>query len=65
MELTNERKESWCRYDAIMPDNEKELLLRIGRERVVNDEEALINYAVNSILMEFIEKNPIKKRRTK
>jgi len=55
MKLENEREETVYKFDVDFTDNEADVLVDIGLKRIKNDREALINYAVNALLKEYVE----------
>ena len=59
MELTNERKEEMIAFDVDIEDEEAERLADVGLDLIKNDKNALINYAVNHILKEMIDKEKV------
>jgi hypothetical protein len=54
--LEVDKKEIFSLMEIEMDKDEAETLLRYGRSHIVNDEQCLINYAVNKILKESIDK---------
>lgn len=54
MNLKNERKELFYKYDIDMTDTELDQLAKIGLKEIKKDKEALVNYAVVKILEDFI-----------
>jgi hypothetical protein len=55
MELGKERVEDVYCFPLDLDEDEAKRLRDIGLEQIANDEEALINYAVNFILAQQIE----------
>lgn len=57
MQVTDkEKKESVCILEIELEEGEKNALLKYGRSHIVNDEEYVINYAVNRLLKDHIIK---------
>ena len=57
MNLTNEKKESYYRYDVEFEDDEFDLLYQAGLREIIKDKDAVINYIVNKILRDYVEEN--------
>lgn len=57
MEITNERKSYIYKYDLNCTDDERVKLKKYALERIQNDEQALLEYAVISLLQDAIMKN--------
>ena len=55
MKIDNERTEVFHKFYLDITDSESETLARIGLERIKNDREALINYAVNVVLRDKVD----------
>ena len=55
MKLDNEKKECFYKYDLDLQSEEYKMLKEYGLKHIVNDDDALINYAVVRILKESIE----------
>jgi hypothetical protein len=54
MNLKNERKELFYKYDVDMTTEELDQLAKVGLKEIKKDKEALVNYAVVKILEEYI-----------
>lgn len=55
MQLTNERKSDSLEYDMDLSKSEATMLREYGLKKIQEDDEALINYAVNHILFEMTQ----------
>lgn len=55
MELGDEREEKYCKFSLDLSDAEAKYLRDVGLKHIENDEEALIEYAVNFILEQKVE----------
>jgi len=55
MKLENEKKECFYKYDIDLQPEEYKMLKEYGLKHIVDDPDALINYAVIKILKESIE----------
>ena len=56
MKFGKEIEEKYHRFDVNMDKKEHAFLKNYGLEQIQNDDEALINYAVNKILAEAVKK---------
>lgn len=56
MKFGKETEEKFHRFDVSMDKKEHKFLRDYGLDQIKNDDEALINYAVNKILGEEIKK---------
>ena len=54
MNLQNERKEEVFKFDVDLSDKEARSLREIGLDRIKNDDQALIEYAIVALLEEKI-----------
>ncbi len=59
MELGKERKETVYKFDLDVTPSEAKMLRDLGLQRITNDDRALIEYAVVSLLEEKIKNTPI------
>jgi len=55
MNLINERKEEYYKYDLDISDKEYNILAKEGLKRIKEDKAELVNYAVNSLLKQYID----------
>lgn len=55
MNIDNEQKETVYRFDVDLSPEEHQILVFLGKEMILKDEAALINYAVNKILEEQVK----------
>jgi len=55
MEINDERKETYYKYNIDATDEEAALLKEIGLKRIQTDDAALINYAVVKMLEDYIQ----------
>ena len=60
MNLKNECKEYVYKYDMDASDDEIKQLAKLGLKKIKKDENALVNYAVISILEEYIKNSEAK-----
>jgi len=61
MEFIKEKNVEMVDFEIDMSEEEREALSRIGLEWIKEDKNALINYAVNHILREIVEKEEVQK----
>jgi len=59
MEFIEEKKVEMVDFEIEMSEEERKNLSKLGLEWIKNDENALINYAVNHILREIVEKKQV------
>ena len=57
-----ERKETFYRFDIKVEPKLETILIKYAKKRIINDREALINYAINGILREEMDRNKTKKK---
>ena len=55
MDLQNETKEEVYRYDFECTPEEEKALIKIAIRRFAKDKQAQLDYAVNTILSEFVD----------
>ena len=48
------KKETFYKTDVKMSDETREIFLKYGRSRIINDEEKILDYAINKILEDSI-----------
>ncbi len=56
MKLDNEKKVEMVELDVTFTDDEAEKFITYARKYIVNDEAALINWAINDMLLKQIKK---------
>jgi hypothetical protein len=56
MKIGKEKKEIYYRFDVDFEKKEYDILREYGAKEIVKDDNALINYAVNKILVNMIGK---------
>jgi len=54
MKLGKETKVDYCKFDVEFENNEFQILKDYGLKKIQEDDEALVNYAVNKILIDQI-----------
>ena len=57
MEILNEKKKEYYQMEFEMSEEELNELAEYGLEKIKDDKDELVNYAVNLILKEFMEEN--------
>lgn len=56
MKLGKERKIKYAEFDVDFSDEEFQKLKEFGLKRIVEDDKSLVNYAVNILLSDYIER---------
>ena len=59
MELSDEQEIKMIQFTIDINMRTRQYLLHYGRQHIVNDEDAIINYAVNKLMREMIDREQI------
>jgi len=65
MKFGKETAEKYVKFDVDIDNNEYDMLKNYGLEQIKNDDQALINYAVNKILRAEVEREEKKGKKSK
>jgi len=65
MKLGKEKKMQYSHFDTEFDSKEFQILKEYGLKHIVNDDDELVNYAVNKILKDRMEQKTKKTKKTK
>jgi len=64
MQFLEERSVKYVEFEVEIPEDEKQIMLRYAKKNILNDEKALLNWAVNTALESYV-KTKTKTKKTK